>query len=104
MEVDENQNVVTGRVGPSPGFTSVHDSFCHGAVKLFERPESACSKCLKSELSPNDVGIRLVNKKHCLVSLPPTAAPLMVDVKVDHVVSENTYESAVELSSSARNA
>lgn len=41
-----------------------------------------------------------MNKRNWVVSLPPTAAPLMRDVKLKAVVAQHTSGSGVELSSS----
>lgn len=40
-EGDENGNVVTRKVEPSPRFITVCDSFCHGAMMIFEETGSA---------------------------------------------------------------
>lgn len=58
---------------------------------------------MKRESTPSDVGMKLVNMKSRVVSLPPTALPLMRDVKVRDVVDENERGSGAELSSNGRN-
>lgn len=85
VEAEEIGNVVIQEVESFPGSTKVHESTRHGAVILFERAGSGRSRSTKTETSLSDVVIGSVNKKTWVVSLLPTAPPLMKDEKLEDV-------------------
>lgn len=58
---------------------------------------------MKRKFSPSDVDIGPGIEKSLVVLKPRNASPLMVDVKVENVVAENTSASVVELSFTVRN-
>lgn len=57
--------------------------------RFFESAMSARSTSMKRDFSMSDGYIGPVDKKSRVLSLPPTAPPLIADVKVEYVVSEN---------------
>lgn len=58
---------------------------------------------MTNRLSHSDVGIRPVNEKNLVVSLPPTLLPSMDDVEVEDVLTESASGSGVDLRSAGRN-
>lgn len=104
MDVDENENVVTSEVQSSPAFTTVRDSFGHGAVRLLEGAGLVRIKSIKRGQSLSDVGIGLGHNRNEIGPPPWTALPLMAHVTVKDVVAENASGGVVELSSAERNA
>lgn len=95
MEIEENIIVVTREVESSPGFTTALDAFQHDAVRFFEGAGSVRCAPMTSEFSPFHASIGLVNGRCPVVSRPPTAQPLITDVKLSEVAAENASESNV---------
>lgn len=94
-KVDEIGNVVNLEADYSPEFTLAHISFHHAAVRFDERSGIATSTSMKRELLTSDVSAGPVNERSRVVSLPPTARQLMVDMKIEDGGAASASESSV---------